>query len=184
MQERSSTEQKSKEPSSLLDTDELGDVAATDDTILDATPAFLRRPESLSEIETTKLELWSLTRRARESFVDACQASEPVSAEASFAATKDAVANLWSYVALRDEAFQDLLALVDVATSRKEFVEIDQNHHDAIHLALADLVKPFIEDNDVDENRMRFAQSGIDVLAPIRELGNRRFQVTIEELDD
>lgn len=149
-----------------------------------AVSPYTIRPETFNDAEMEKLACATTARKARDSFSDACQLNDPINAEASFSACTDAISELWGYVPLKGRPFQDLLGLLAAATKKRDFSEIDQQHHDTFQAAFWDLAKYFVEEEDVQSHRKRFAEVGIDILRPLQSANSPRLRITIEEIDD
>jgi hypothetical protein len=153
---------------------------------LDA-PAVLRRPEGfVSQDEADRMldTCQAVARRARDAFKEACEASSPDDAEASFLASKDKLEELWKYAHLRDRPFRDLLALLTAAIKNADLSDITAVQRDVLRQAFADLPKLYLDDASIEAHIDSFAEHAIDaVVSPIRATLGKRMKVTIEEIE-
>lgn len=136
-------------------------------------------PEADRPIETSQV----LARRARDAFREACEATDPDQAEASFLAARYKLEELWQYAPVRDRAFRDLLGLLDAALRRTEWVDLSQSQRDVLRQAFADLPKMFLDDDLVGQHIERFADQAIDVLGPLRPATAKRIEVSFKEIE-
>jgi hypothetical protein len=106
-----------------------------------------------------------------------------MNAEQSLDVAKTTLDELWKFAKYRDRAFQDLLAIIEPALKRREISDFNSTQRDILRTAFTYLPQWMIDYDVVEELTEKFAEHDIDITGPITTLQNKRFKITIEEID-
>ena len=138
----------------------------------------------IREAEDHRLELNAKARAARDCMLTACsalQSGDEDVAESNYFSARDTILDMWEISAVRGRPFRRLLKLLDAALRRSQITDFDVSQRDELVFAFDALCATFLDEEHVTDCNFRFAQSGIDILGPIRRSKGQRLRVTIEE---
>lgn len=134
---------------------------------------------------TTALDAMSVARSIRDLLNSAFSSPAEVESANQFFSACDKVRELWNFAAQRNQAYKDLLGLIEVATVGRNLEDITLAQQTVVKIAVADLLKVFLTTDQVSQHRRGFIKAKIDLLRPFNApKTGRRFSVSVEEISD
>ena len=126
-------------------------------------------------------QIQGFCRSARDSFIDACEASGLENSELNFMACCAVIERLWAFAKYRDVPFRDLLGILTAALKGRELSDFDSTQKDVLRSAFSLLPIWFLEYEAVEDMIGKFADHDIDITGPISQKPPKRFRIIVEE---